>query len=164
MSDTKMTPERITEIKDLLKYESSIAFYSHRAKESMLLLVDEAEEAARLRERVAELETEKEQPLYRASLGGRLLGLYRQQEDALSHCEEAVQRGLYRSCPVSWRKSPDGMCELFAWTSRDVEGSTGFTVTQVEARPEFDDGWGEDADEPVPGVATATESRTGGAS
>jgi hypothetical protein len=34
-----LTPERIAEIKDLLKYESSIAFYSHRAKESMLLLV-----------------------------------------------------------------------------------------------------------------------------
>ena len=50
-----MTPERIAEIKDLLKYESSIAFYSHRAKESMLLLVAEAEEAARLRFRLAEL-------------------------------------------------------------------------------------------------------------
>ncbi|MDQ0792060.1 hypothetical protein [Streptomyces sp. B1I3] len=36
---TELTPERIAEIKDLLRYESSIAFYSHRAKESMLLLV-----------------------------------------------------------------------------------------------------------------------------
>lgn len=51
-----MTPERLSEIRDLLRYESSIAFYSHRAKESMLLLVAEAEEAARLRTRVAELE------------------------------------------------------------------------------------------------------------
>ncbi|WP_326739091.1 hypothetical protein [Streptomyces sp. NBC_01022] len=35
----ELTPERIAEIKDLLRYESSIAFYSSRAKESMLLLV-----------------------------------------------------------------------------------------------------------------------------
>jgi hypothetical protein len=44
-----LSPERLAEIRDLLKYESSIAFYSQRAKESMLLLVAEAEEAARLR-------------------------------------------------------------------------------------------------------------------
>lgn len=56
MTDTQMTPERIAEIKDLLKYESSIAFYSSRAKESMLLLVEEAEEAARLRKQGAIVE------------------------------------------------------------------------------------------------------------
>jgi hypothetical protein len=56
MTDTQMTPERIAEIKDLLKYESPIAFYSSRAKESMLLLVEEAEEAARLRKRLAIVE------------------------------------------------------------------------------------------------------------
>lgn len=52
-----LSAARLAEIRDLLKYESSIAFYSHRAKESMLLLVSEAEAAARLRRRVAELET-----------------------------------------------------------------------------------------------------------
>ncbi|MFJ4785058.1 hypothetical protein [Streptomyces sp. NPDC088794] len=57
MTDNRMTPERIAEIKDLLKYESSIAFYSHRAKESILLLVAEAEEAARLRKQAAIVET-----------------------------------------------------------------------------------------------------------
>ncbi|MFJ2630928.1 hypothetical protein ACIO6U_03050 [Streptomyces sp. NPDC087422] len=44
-----LSPERLAEIRDLLKYESSIAFYSHRAKESMLLLLAEAEEVERLR-------------------------------------------------------------------------------------------------------------------
>lgn len=44
-----LTPERLVEIRDLLRYESSIAFYSSRAKESMLLLLAEAEEAVRLR-------------------------------------------------------------------------------------------------------------------
>lgn len=48
--------ERLAEIKDLLRYESSIAFYSHRAKESLLLLVADDE---RLRARVAELEQER---------------------------------------------------------------------------------------------------------
>lgn len=44
-----MSPERLAEARALLRYESSIAFYSARAKESMLLLLAEAEEAARLR-------------------------------------------------------------------------------------------------------------------
>lgn len=39
----RLTPERLSEIKDLLRYESSISFHSHRAKESMLLLVAEVE-------------------------------------------------------------------------------------------------------------------------
>ncbi|MFD0437055.1 hypothetical protein [Streptomyces chartreusis] len=55
-SEPQLTPKRLSEIRDLIRYESSIAFYSHRAKESILLLVAEAEEAARLRARVAELE------------------------------------------------------------------------------------------------------------
>ena len=49
LTPVPLSPERLAEIKDLLKYESSIAFYSSRAKESMLLLAAEAEEAARLR-------------------------------------------------------------------------------------------------------------------
>lgn len=102
------------------------------------------DEAERLRARVAELEAPT---VFRASSGGRLLGLYRQQEDALSHCEDAAQRDVYRSCPMFWRKRADGTCELFAWTSSEVEGSTGFTVAPVEVRPEFDEGWGQDADE-----------------
>lgn len=57
-SEPELTPERLAEIRDLIKYESSISFYSHRAKESILLLVAEAEGAARLRARVAELESE----------------------------------------------------------------------------------------------------------
>ena len=40
----ELTPERLAEITDLLRYESSIAFYSHRAKESMLLLLADAKE------------------------------------------------------------------------------------------------------------------------
>jgi hypothetical protein len=60
ITEPQLTPERLNEIRDLLKYESSIAFYSHRAKESMLLLVAEAEEAARLRARVAELEAQRD--------------------------------------------------------------------------------------------------------
>ena len=47
---------RLSEIRDLLHYESSIAFYSSRAKESMLMLLAEAHRAARLRERVADME------------------------------------------------------------------------------------------------------------
>ncbi|MFF2940857.1 hypothetical protein ACFVSQ_13540 [Streptomyces niveus] len=39
-----LTPERLSEITNLLRYESSIAFYSARAKESMLLLLAEAKE------------------------------------------------------------------------------------------------------------------------
>jgi hypothetical protein len=58
MSETPMTPERLAEIRYLLRCESPIAFYSHRAKESMLLLVEEAEDAARLRKQVAELEAD----------------------------------------------------------------------------------------------------------
>lgn len=55
-SEPQMTAERLAEIRDLIRYVSSIAFYSHRAKESVLLLVAEAEAAAKLRTRVAELE------------------------------------------------------------------------------------------------------------
>ena len=39
----RLTPERLAEIKNLLRYESSISFQSARAKESMLLLVAEVE-------------------------------------------------------------------------------------------------------------------------
>lgn len=38
-----LSPERISEIKSLLRYETSISFHSARAKESMLLLVAEVE-------------------------------------------------------------------------------------------------------------------------
>ncbi|MGW2861856.1 hypothetical protein [Streptomyces sp. NPDC001205] len=38
-----LTAERISEIKSLLRYETSISFHSARAKESMLLLVAEVE-------------------------------------------------------------------------------------------------------------------------
>lgn len=51
--------ERLREIADLLKYESSIAFYSHRAKESMLMLLAEAHRAAGMRQRIAELEEQQ---------------------------------------------------------------------------------------------------------
>lgn len=44
-----LSPVRLAEARALLRYESSIAFYSARAKESMLLVLAEAEEAARLR-------------------------------------------------------------------------------------------------------------------
>jgi len=52
---------RLAEIRSLLRYETSISFHSARAKESMLLLLAEAEEAARLRARVAELEKAAEE-------------------------------------------------------------------------------------------------------
>jgi hypothetical protein len=39
-----LSPERLAEIKNLLRYESSISFQSTRAKESMLLLVAEVEQ------------------------------------------------------------------------------------------------------------------------
>lgn len=39
-----MPPERLAEIKSLLRYETSISFHSARAKESMLLLVAEVEQ------------------------------------------------------------------------------------------------------------------------
>ncbi|MEV8432038.1 hypothetical protein ACWHLZ_27870 [Streptomyces chartreusis] len=55
-TEPQLTPERLAEIRDLLHYGSSIAFYSHRAKESILLLVAEAEEAVQLRSRIAGLE------------------------------------------------------------------------------------------------------------
>lgn len=38
-----LTPARLSEIKSLLRYETSISFHSARAKESMLLLVTEVE-------------------------------------------------------------------------------------------------------------------------
>ncbi|MFB6977755.1 hypothetical protein [Streptomyces scopuliridis] len=40
---SELTPERLAEIKSLLRYETSISFHSGRAKESMLLLVAEVE-------------------------------------------------------------------------------------------------------------------------
>ncbi|UNZ20573.1 hypothetical protein [Streptomyces sp. 891-h] len=58
---TPLSPERLAEARALLRYESSISFHSARAKESMLLLLAEAEEAARLRARVAELEAAQRQ-------------------------------------------------------------------------------------------------------
>jgi hypothetical protein len=111
--------------------------------------VSQADEALRRqRDRIAELET-GQQVAFRASHGGRLLGLYSLREDALHHCEDALGRAAeYGSCPSSWEERPDGTRELFAWTSRDVSSGTGFTVAQVDVRPEFDEGWGEDADEP----------------
>jgi hypothetical protein len=48
-----LSDERLSEIKSLLRYETSISFHSARAKESMLLLVAEVE---RQRARIAELE------------------------------------------------------------------------------------------------------------
>lgn len=39
----RLSPERLAEIKNLLRYESSISFHSARAKQSMLLLVAEVE-------------------------------------------------------------------------------------------------------------------------
>jgi hypothetical protein len=102
MSDNEMTPERIAEIKDLLKYESSIAFYSSRAKESMLLLVDEAEEAAKLRKQVAELESEPRVAdiiawLYKKAREYR--GVTDRQEsasDALARMADKLSRGAVR--------------------------------------------------------------------
>lgn len=41
-----LSAERLTEIKNLLRYETSISFHSARAKESMLLLVAEVERQA----------------------------------------------------------------------------------------------------------------------
>lgn len=52
--------ERLREIADLLKYESSIAFYSHRAKESMLMLLAEAHRAAEMRMEILRLERKAE--------------------------------------------------------------------------------------------------------
>ena len=43
---TLLTSERLTEIKSLLRYETSISFHSARAKQSMLLLVAEVERQA----------------------------------------------------------------------------------------------------------------------
>lgn len=68
-SAPQLTPERLAEIRDLIRYESSIAFYSHRAKESVLLLVTEAEESARLRARVAELEAQRAELAVRLRAG-----------------------------------------------------------------------------------------------
>jgi hypothetical protein len=48
-AEPQLTPERLAEIRDLVRYESSIKFYSHRAKESVLLLIEEAERVERLR-------------------------------------------------------------------------------------------------------------------
>ena len=47
---------RLSEIRDLLYHESSIAFYSSRAKESMLMLLAEAHRAAKMREQIADME------------------------------------------------------------------------------------------------------------
>ncbi|RSN13784.1 hypothetical protein DMH25_08330 [Streptomyces sp. WAC 01325] len=70
-SEPQLTPKRLAEIRDLIRYESSIAFYSHRAKESVLLLIAEAEEAARLRARVAEQDTQREALAERLRAGQR---------------------------------------------------------------------------------------------
>ncbi|MFD6620007.1 hypothetical protein ACFWFB_32720, partial [Streptomyces albidoflavus] len=109
-------------------------------------------ENERLRARVVELEAATS-GAFLAMHGGRVLGLYRDEADALHHCEEAVGRSDYRSCPISWRKAPSGTCELFAWTYRDVESRTGLTVSPIEVRPEFDEGWGADGDEFVAAAA-----------
>jgi hypothetical protein len=47
--------DRLREIRDLLRHESSIAFYSSRAKESMLMLLAEAHLAAEMRQQIAEM-------------------------------------------------------------------------------------------------------------
>lgn len=44
-----LTSERLAEAADLLRTESSVAFYSHRAKETMLLLLEQAQRAGRYR-------------------------------------------------------------------------------------------------------------------
>jgi hypothetical protein len=134
-------------LRRLLDAEAQAVAWESAARKNGELYAAAENQRDEARARVAELEAEQ-QVVFLASRDGRLLGLYGQQEDALHHCEAAVQRGEYRSCPISWRKRADETCELFAWTSREVEGSTGFVVTPVEVRPEFDEGWGEDADEP----------------
>lgn len=55
-----MDAERLAEVKDLLKYESSIAFYSHRAKESLLLLVASYEAVVAERDRLPQQATDDE--------------------------------------------------------------------------------------------------------
>lgn len=47
---------RLQEIANLIETESSVSFYSHRAKESMLMLLAEAHRAAAMRQRITELE------------------------------------------------------------------------------------------------------------
>lgn len=78
-----LTPERISEIKSLLRYETSISFHSARAKKSMLLLVAEVERLSR---------DITEQVRYAAALEARVC-------DCRPECED----GEYlheSSCPV----------------------------------------------------------------
>ncbi|WP_435215824.1 hypothetical protein [Streptomyces sp. bgisy034] len=69
--EPQLTPKRLAEIRDLVRYESSIAFSSNRAKESILLLVAEAEEAERLRARVAAQDAQREALAERLRAGQR---------------------------------------------------------------------------------------------
>jgi hypothetical protein len=87
--------------------------------------------------------------LFQASRDSRVLGFYSLRDDALHHCEDALGRttGYGAATPFFWRERPDGLHELFAWTSGEVSSSTGFTVASVEVLAEFDEGWGADADE-----------------
>lgn len=48
--------DRLREIRDLISTGSSVTFYSHRAKESMLMLLAEAHRAAEMRQRISGLE------------------------------------------------------------------------------------------------------------
>jgi hypothetical protein len=49
-----LSPERLAEAKNLLRYESSISFHSARAKESMLLVVAEVDRLREFERRVTE--------------------------------------------------------------------------------------------------------------
>ncbi|NEB92385.1 hypothetical protein [Streptomyces bauhiniae] len=156
MSETPMTPERLAEVRDLLRYESSIAFYSHRAKESVLLLVAEAEDAARLRARVAELEAAPTK-VFRASHDSIVMGLYTTAAEARKHCETEMRREYDKSTKVSlwWREDEDtvdqpedGEQELYvhatpAGMSPGRTWNSGYMVTPLEVASEYD----EEADE-----------------
>ncbi|MFI6530468.1 hypothetical protein [Streptomyces uncialis] len=69
MTETPMTPERLAEARALLKTESSITFYSARAKDTMLLLLAEVE---RLRSELDKAHDE---------LTGTCLALWEEEQD-----------------------------------------------------------------------------------
>lgn len=88
-----LTPERIAEIKDLLKYESSIAFYSHRAKESMLLLVAGVEcMRAELAARPSRAEVLAEAANLLAEIGTPIHGARTEHERGLMYGAERLRR------------------------------------------------------------------------
>lgn len=141
-AEPKVTAERLAEIKDLIRYESSIAFYSHRAKESVLLLVAEAEEAARLRARVAELEAAPK-AVYRAAHDLIPMGLYTTAAEARAHCV-AEERSAWAkdAVPVlDWiEDEEDGVAELVT-VNEDGEADTvtGYVVTALEIASAYDE-------------------------